>query len=291
MLVALCVTGCGEVPRPFGREPYEKPAAAFLPVPEAAGIYVEPVEGPVAWVGEAMAAAISDALIDHNVIASAAARNKRSYVLKSQGYQQLHIGQPAELVMDWELSDPSGKVIGEKRVTSVPPPAFWQTPEAVHFQDIANQNAPGIVTWLIPQLETIAAADLPPLHIDLIEGNAGNGNAILRQALLRKLRARGVTVNTNGTVPDNALSLKGRIDIKPVNTDTDIVAISWRLTNTAAREIGVIDQQNAVPAGSMEDSWVDAAPQIADGAMQGLLPLLRAYERQRIGEKPVTKRQ
>ncbi|WP_193172747.1 hypothetical protein [Nisaea nitritireducens] len=291
VLLTLFLTGCGEIPRPFSREPYAKPNIEFLLAPEAAGIYVEPIEGPVSWVGEAMAAALSQSLVKHNVIASASARNKRSYVLKGQGYQQLHIGQPAELVLDWELSDPSGKVIGEKRVSSVPPSAFWETPDAAHFKDISNQNAPGIAAWLLPQLETVAAAGLPPLYVDLIEGKAGSGNAILRQALLRTLRARGVAVENNGAIPDGILSLKGRIDIKPINSDTDIVSISWRLIDPAAREIGVIDQQNAVPSGSMEDNWVAASPLIADGALQGLLPLLRAYERQRVGEKPVTKRQ
>ena len=291
VLLVLFLTGCGEIPRPFSREPYQKSDVEFLLAPEAAGIYVEPIEGPVGWVGEAMAAALSKSLVKHNVIASASARNKRSYVLKGQGYQQLHVGQPSELILDWELSDPSGKVIGEKRVASVPPAAFWEAPDAAHFKDISNQNAPDIAAWLLPQIETLATADLPGLYVDLIEGKAGSGNAILRQALLRKLRARGVAIENSGTIPEGALSLKGRIDIKPINADTDIVAISWRLIDPAAREIGVIDQQNAVSAGSMEENWVSASPLIADGTMQGLLPLLRAYGRQRIGEKPVTKRQ
>ncbi|MEP3114723.1 hypothetical protein [Nisaea sp.] len=290
-LLMLLLTGCGEIPRPFGQEPFNKPNIAFLLAPEAAGIFVESVEGPVGWVGEAMAAALSKSLVEHNVIASANARNKRSYVLKGQGYQQLHVDGPAELILDWELSDPSGKVIGEKRVSSIPPSAFWETPVAAHFKDISNQNAPGIAAWLIPQLETVTAADLPGLYVDLIEGDAGSGNAILRQALLRKLRARGVTIEERSKPPEGTLSLEGQIDIKPINADTDIVAISWRLIDPASREIGVIDQQNAVASGSMEDNWVAASPIIADGALQGLLPLLRAYQRQRIGEKPVTKRQ
>jgi len=291
VLLALFLTGCGEIPRPFGRQPYEKPAIEFLLAPEAAGIYVEPIEGPVGWVGEALAAALSKSLVEHDVIASVSARNKRSHVLKGQGYQQLHVGQPAELILDWELSDPSGKVIGEKRVSSIPPSAFWETPDAAHFKDISTQNAPGIAAWLIPQLETVAAADLPGLNVDLIEGKVSSGNAILRQALLRKLRAHGVTVENSRAIREGALSLKGKIDIKPINADTDIVTISWRLIDPAAREVGVIDQQNAVPSGSMDDNWVAASPVIADGVMQGLLPLLRAYERQRVGGKPVTKRQ
>lgn len=290
-VLALSVTGCGDIPRPFGRESYEKTHTDFLLIPEAAGIYVEPVEGPVDWVGESIATAVSTALVEHNVVASAGARNRGSYILRSQGYQQLHANRPAELVLDWELSDPAGNLIGEKSVVSVPPPDFWETPDPKHFQDIANKNAPGIAAWLIPQLAAAVAENLPILHVDLIDGEAGKGNAILRQALLRKLRARGVDVANSGTIPEDALSLKGRIDIKPLNADTDMVAITWRLADLAAREIGVIDQQNAVPSGSMADNWLSAAPLIADGAMQGLLPLLRAYERQRIGEKPVTRRQ
>ena len=203
VLLVLFLTGCGEIPRPFSREPYQKSDVEFL----------------------------------------------------------------------------------------LAPAAFWEAPDAAHFKDISNQNAPDIAAWLLPQIETLATADLPGLYVDLIEGKAGSGNAILRQALLRKLRARGVAIENSGTIPEGALSLKGRIDIKPINADTDIVAISWRLIDPAAREIGVIDQQNAVSAGSMEENWVSASPLIADGTMQGLLPLLRAYGRQRIGEKPVTKRQ
>ena len=283
--------GCGEIPRPFSREKAAQPDVAFLLAPEAAGIYVEPIEGPVAWVGEAMAAALSKSLAEHNVIASATARNKRSYVLKGQGYQQLHSGQPAELVLDWELSDPSGKVVGEKRVSSVPPAAFWEAPEAAHFRALSSQNAPPIAAWLLPQLETVAKADLPQLRVDLITGKAGSGNAILRQTVLRTLRTHGVPVATEGAMPDAILSLKGRIDITPVTADADIVAISWRLVDPGDREIGVIDQQNTVPSGSMENHWLAASPLIADGVLQGLLPLLRAYGRQRMLGNPVTQPQ
>jgi hypothetical protein len=41
----------------------------------------------------------------------------------------------------------------------------------------------------------------------------------------------------------------------------------------------------------MEKNWLSAAPLIADGALEGLLPLLEAYERQRIGGNGVIKRQ
>jgi hypothetical protein len=289
--LVLVLGGCGDIPRPFSRELHAKPDVAFLLAPEAAGIYVEPIEGPVAWVGEAMAAALSKSLAEHNVIASATARNKRSHVLKGQGYQQLHIGRPAELVLDWELSDPSGTVIGEKRISSVPPAAFWETPEAAHFRALSTRNAPPIAAWLLPRLEAAAKTGLPPLQVDLIAGKAGSGNAILRQTVLRTLSAHGVPVTTEGAMPDGILSLKGRIDITPVTADTDIVAISWRLVDPGDHEIGAIDQQNEVPSGNMEDQWLAASPLIADGLLQGLLPLLRAYERQRLVGNPVTKPQ
>lgn len=291
LLLAFALAGCGDIPRPFGRDAYQKAHNPFLFLPESAGIHVEPVDGPVPWVGEAMAAAMSEALVEENVVASDAARNRSSYILKSQGYQQLHTDTPAELVMDWVLTTPSGEVVGEKTVASVPPAAFWEQPEESHFREIAAATAPDIAAWLIPELETRTAGHFPTLRVDLIDGSGGSGNAILRQTMLRQLKGRGIQVVDSSAIAAGALSLKGRIEIKPVDGDTDLVAISWRLADLQEREIGVIDQRNTVPAGSMETSWISAAPLIADGALEGLLPLLEAYERQRIGGKTVTKRQ
>lgn len=290
-LLVLTVGGCGDIPRPFGREAYTKHHNEFLFVREAAGIHVEPVDGPVDWVGKAMASAMAEALVDHSVVASDRARNRNSYVLKSSGYQQLREDGPPELVMKWVLNDPAGETIGEKSFTSVPPPAFWETPAPAHFRDIADQTAPEVAAWLIPALGPQIASDLPPLHLDLIEGPGGRGNAILRQTMLRQLQTRGIEIVESSAIPEGALSLKGRIDIKPVDGETDLVAISWRLADLGEREIGVIDQSNTVPAGTMNESWLSAAPLIADGALEGLMPLLEAYERQRIGGSAVTMRQ
>lgn len=287
----LTLASCGEVPRPFAPDSGKKPHNTFLIVPETAGIHVEPVEGPVPWVGEAMARAMAGALVDHNVVASDTTRNRRSFVLKSKGYQQLRNDGPAELVMDWTLITPAGETVGEKTVVSVPPPAFWEEPEDGHFAEIADATAPQVAAWLVPELGTRTAAGLPPVQVDLIDGPHQNGNAILRQTMLLRLRSRGIDIVDNSAIPEGMLSLKGRIEIKPLNGETDLVAISWRLADPDEREIGVIDQNNTVPAGSMEKSWLSAAPLIADGALEGLLPLLEAYERQRIGGKAVTKRQ
>ncbi|UUX51266.1 hypothetical protein NUH88_06125 [Nisaea acidiphila] len=290
-LMILALSGCGDIPRPFGQEAYDKHHNDFLFVQEAAGIHVEPVDGPVEWVGKAMASAMSEALVEHSVVASDRARNRSSYVLKSSGYQQMRDSGPPELIMKWVLNDPSGEVIGEKSFTSVPPLAFWETPEPAHFKDIADQTAPEVAAWLIPALGPQLLGDLPPVYLDLIDGPGGPGNGILRQTMLRQLQSRGVEIVESSAIPEGALTLDGRIDIKPLDGKTDRVAISWRLADASEREIGTIDQSNAVPAGTMDESWLGAAPLIVDGALEGLMPLLKAYKRQRIGGNAVTKRQ
>lgn len=291
LLMALVLASCGEIPRPFAPQVDKKSHNAFLFVPETAGIHVEPVEGPVPWVGAAMAHAMAGALVDHNVVASDRTRNRRSFILKSKGYQQLRNDGPAELVMDWALVSPEGENVGEKTVVSVPPPAFWEEPVDAHFAEIAEATAPQVAAWLVPEIGPRAAAALPSVQLDLIDGPDQHGNAVLRQTMLLRLQSRGIEIVDSSAIPDGALSLKGRIDIKPLNGETDLVAISWRLADPGEREIGLIDQNNTVPAGSMEKNWLSAAPLIADGALEGLLPLLEAYERQRIGGNGVIKRQ
>jgi len=291
LLLAVALAACGEIPRPFARYSDEKTHNAFLIVPETGGIYVEPVEGPVPWVGKAMARAMAEALVDHSVVASDKTRNRLSFILKSRGFQQLRNDGPAELVMDWTLLSPDGETVGEKTVISVPPPDFWVDPEDSHFSEIADATAPEVAAWLVPEVGTRTASDLPPVQVDLIDGPDKAGNAILRQTMLLRLQSRGIEVVDSSAIPDSALFLKGSIDIKPLNRETDLVAISWRLADRGKREIGVIDQKNTVPAGSMTKSWISAAPLIADGALDGLLPLLEAYGRQRVGAKAATKRQ
>lgn len=291
LIFTLLLAGCGPIPRPFGRDASSKLPNDFLIVREAAGIYVKPVEGPVPWVGEAMAQAMARVLVDHQVVASADAKNRNSFILSSQGYQQLHRGRPADLIMEWVLTDSDGKVIGERTSTTVPPADFWTSPKPEHFKDIAEHTAPAIAAWLLPELKSAIHVSNVPLFVDLIDGASGRGNAVLRQTMLRRLKGLGVPLVDATEITDDALTLKCSIEIKPLDGKRDRVSISWKLLDPKKKQIGVIDQSNAVPANTIEDSWLTVAPMVVDGALDGLVPLLRAYERQRLGGKAVTKRQ
>lgn len=285
------LSACGPVPRPFSTDEWDKRHNAFLIVPETAGVWVEPVEGPVDWVGAGLAHAMADALVGQDLVASAAARNRASFVLRSQGYQQLYEDRPAELVLEWVLTDPEGRIVGERTFQVVPQEDFWEAPTDADFRDIAKQSAARVAAWLKPNLQRAGVANLPALWVDPVEGAGAEGNAVLRQTLMLKLKAAGIEVLDGAGADPNALAIGGRVEIRSLNRTTDLVAIVWRLTDASRHEIGAITQENGVPAGTIRKSWLSAAPAIADGAVEGLMPLMRAYARQKAGRAAVTRPQ
>lgn len=272
---ALCVVlaACGQVPQPFRPPDGSKRHNAFLIVPEAVGVTVRRIEGPVPWVGEALAEHMADALRKNAVPASARAANRASYVLESDGFQQLHGDRPPELVMSWRLSGPDGRRLGEHVSKVTPPDGFWDAPEPRMFDAIAAEAAPTVASWVLPRIEAEPSAALPAVALGPIEGAPGDGATALSRALTAILKRDSVEVLES---PDEtAVVVSADVEVRPVGGDLDRVSIVWRVADAAGRQIGTIGQENTVETGRLETRWGAVAFAAADGAASGVKDLLR----------------
>lgn len=101
-------------------------------------------------------------------------------------------------------------------------------------------------------------------------GEAGNGE--LAGALARVLTDAGWPVQ-DGT-PDNALMIEGDVALGEPNGDAQTVTLRWTVKAPDGQVLGAVEQANDVPAGSLDESWGEAADHAALAAAQGIFDLV-----------------
>jgi hypothetical protein len=115
-------------------------------------------------------------------------------------------------------------------------------------------------------------AERLPVHVAPVVGAPGTGNADLTRSM------RSVLRNTQEIdlidQPEGALVIQGIVEVGPVRSGTQEVDIKWQLLDTSGAEIGSIDQNNQVPAGTLDGSWREPARNIALAATVGLAELI-----------------
>ena len=68
--------------------------------------------------------------------------------------------------------------------------------------------------------------------------------------------------------------LSGTVAVSPPQAGKQQVSVRWALLRPDGREVGKIDQQNAVPAGSLDRAWGDIAYAVAEAAAPGVAALI-----------------
>ncbi len=124
-------------------------------------------------------------------------------------------------------------------------------------------------------------ADPSRVFVDIVEGATGDGNTLLRFAMLGHLRRFGLKPEAEGTARDSApYVIKGRVDIgepRAVEAAPPIrrVRIVWTVSNAKGRSLGGLGQVNDVPAAALDHAWGQAADAIAAAAAGGIAEILR----------------
>ncbi|MGE4529390.1 MAG: hypothetical protein AB7D00_13575, partial [Rhodospirillaceae bacterium] len=112
-----------------------------------------------------------------------------------------------------------------------------------------------------------------------VMGATGNGNTLMRFAMLGHLRRAGLAPSAddkNGDAP----VVQGRIDIGPVRTgdggaEVRRVRIVWSVTDEKGRALGSLVQANDVPAAGLDRVWGQAADAVASAAAGEVAEILR----------------
>lgn len=276
----LLAGACGQLPRPFQSEPGSR--NDLLVLEDRAGILVAAPAGDLPADPDRLAQAMAARLRKLNVPATTDAVNGESRYLHGWA-----AGAPGELVVEWELWELDGRLIGaytqRRRLAAAPPKDGIALIEA-----LAADAAPRIAALVqAPPVAEARIPGFPGARLVVPPLGAGPGDSVrsLAPALRAELAAAGLPVSARQS-PSDILVL-GEIVLEPAREGGQEVAIAWSVVRAGSREeLGRVEQRNRVPAGSLDGPWGHVARDIARAAAQGVIDLLeRRAEPRRTGSQ------
>ncbi len=124
------------------------------------------------------------------------------------------------------------------------------------------------------QPETSGVA-INAVAVPVVKGAKGKGNGELTRAMRNALTQAGWPV-LEGARKD-ALTVQGRVTLGTPHGATQSVKIVWDVLTPDGKSLGNLKQDNAIPAGSLDQSWGENAQYAADAAAEGIFKLIQKY--------------
>lgn len=273
-LLLLCA--CQPVPHPFADD-VPPPNSPILTPPDSAGVAVAAVAGAPAPAARDLAAAMAVALQKNDVPASATASNPGSYHLTGTAAAQ-DVGNGQLLVtIDWQMRDARGTAVSRQQTRLAIPATAWQQGGPA-LTALATQAAP----YFAKSIETKAPRPLigigPVIAVRPVTGAPGDGGQALARAMENALRRAQVTLaDQPGDKPTYLVD--GKVEVARAANGQQRVKISWSLRRPDGGQIGEVNQENAVPAGSLDGPWGLTAYDIANAAAPGITALIAEMQR------------
>ncbi|MGO8915951.1 MAG: hypothetical protein ACLQJR_08590 [Stellaceae bacterium] len=265
----LLIAACQPLPHPFA-EDVPPPRSPTLSPRDSAGIVVAPIAGAPGAVAEALAAALRDAEIPAS---TAGAGNKGSFHLVASAHAQPAADGGASIALDWELRAADGKILGHGSAAAAAPAEAWRRGDESVAREIAGKAAPAIAGLVQDEPPRAAAVAEPLLAVRAVTGAPGDGGRALTRAMDYALRRVHVALAEKDGDKESFV-LTGTVELSPAEAGQQRVKVSWALLRPDGGEIGHIDQQNAVPAGSLDGPWGDIAFAVASAAAPGVAALI-----------------
>jgi hypothetical protein len=262
------LAACQPLPAPYAPTDQDK-LNPLLTLRDATGVWVELPSGLPPDVAQRLAELVAENLRQADVPAAVGIGNRGSAVLRAAG--QMYTLGPAEaqLALTWQLIPPGGT------------PAEWQQRETIprganlppmprQIERMGKATADKVIPLLA---ELTPAIPLPEgVVIGKVEGAPGDGNLALSRAIGYSLKQRGVRVVEEQD--GKALLVRAMVQVgKPVNL-VQAVRIYWGLFMPDGTELGTVTQENDIPAGRLDKNWSEIAVFAAEGAVDGLKPLI-----------------
>jgi hypothetical protein len=186
------------------------------------------------------------------------------------------------------------------RAAGLPPPLDHMVqagPEAEREIDYETLHGPYMTAGSDPQAgpqpplpEHVAAVSEPPSEHDPdpqavragpsirgvaitgVTGAGRTGNGELASALARVLSDAGWPVEKGPR--DDTLSIQGDVTMEQPSGKAQRVALRWTVRAPDGNVLGIVEQANDVPAGSLDDAWGEAADYAAQAAAEGIFNLV-----------------
>ncbi len=233
------------------------------------GVFVAGVEGAPEALDSALRPALVDRLLALDVAASAQSANRASYLLEARTRR----GSNGVRILSWRLIDADDVVAGLMDQAIPGDRAAWRRGDPALVAALVADAGPRLAA-LIDDRAPHPAPETPfsvgSIAVGPIAGAPGDGGAALADATRAALLAAGFELAPAGAPTPR---LTGEVALNRRGA-SDRVTVSWRLLAFDGSEIGTIEQNGAVPAGSLEGRWGTLADTIAEGAVDGIVRLL-----------------
>jgi hypothetical protein len=254
-VLLLLAAACQPVPHPFAQD-VPPPRSPVLSPRDSGGIVVAAAPGTPAAVAEAVAAALRDAEIPATTLGSG---NRASFHLLTRA--RAAAGQAS---LDWELRSAAGKLLGQGNAAA----------ESADARDAAGRVVPAVAQLVQDEPVAAAPAVEPLLAVRPVTGAPGDGGRALTRAMDYALRNMHVALAEKAEDKES-LVLIGKVELSAPREGKQQVKVHWTLERPDGREIGQVNQENAVPAGSLDGPWGDVAFAVASAAAPGVAALIQ----------------
>lgn len=264
----LLLAACQPMPAPYAPTAVEK-SNPLLVLRDATGVWIEQPVGLPTEVGLRLAESVAENLKTADIPAAVGTGNRGSAVLRAAG--QIYPVGPAEaqLAITWQFIPPDSPLVEWQQREAIPRGAGLP-PMPGQLERMARTTAQKLIPLLASLTPMAALAE--GVAIGSIEGAPGDGALALKRALDYSLKQRGVKVADQPG--PTALLVRARVQMGTAVNNVQAIRLTWGLFTPDGTEIGTVQQENDIPAGSLDKSWGQVAVYAAEGAVDGLKPLI-----------------
>jgi len=282
----IAVLGCQPLPQPFQPSDAKKISNPLVDIPDRSGVVVRPVTGMPGESGAALARAMAAALIERNLPAFTENGNRSSLVLTGNAIARTRGAARSEIRLIWRVSDPDGLQTGEHVIDIAARKSAWMKGSPNLLREMASKSA-GKIAGII---QGPAVTDLTlnkrkrTLHVWPIDGAPKTAAALLRAELETSLRRRALRVSSR--MRDDSIVIVGVVLLSPGPKGQRQLGIEWSVMSPDGRELGKLNQKNAVSPKNLENDWPKIARNIATGAAEGIGEMLNKVPESAISDAP-----
>lgn len=280
VLVALTLTACGPVPRPFHQD--DKVSIDLRAPSTRSPLRVSAPEGDAPGNPRRFALHFAENLLERGIAAEpdwfSLSGAPPLEIRRMTGTASVGAANDGNerVELAWHLLSPDGRETPLAPTQLLLPAGAWESGDEDSLADAAEISAASVARALgaMPGLERSSdAAPNQRLVLLPIEGAPGDGAESLERAILRALGERDVPL---AALPEEQdLLLWCEVAVSEPRGPWQYVEIRWRLERAADfSEIGTVTQENRVPMNSLVGPWRDAAVHIAEAAADGITDLL-----------------
>ena len=273
ILLVLALAACqGAAQTPSATGDAKRGPPALTPQ-DSVGIFVMPVTGAPQPAATDIAQAMAEALQKADVPASAVASNRRSFRLSST-VTMLAAGDNSEaIIITWTLADADGRKLGGAESNTTASEESWRRGGDEIAQALAGPAAPEIAKLVESDAPLPQGNASPVVALGTVSGAPGDGDTALVRAMSAALgRIHVALAGPDGGKPDFTLSAE--VEVAPPDGKNQKVKVSWALIRPDGSEVGRVNQENAVPAGSLDTFWGDIAYAVTAAAAPGVRQLI-----------------